>query len=1495
MPPPVSTSDERHASGSAPETEPFSWHDAVLRYAWDRNPRWLAAARGAALEVSAVRDLPEAWAGEEPGTVERLESMLNGEGAAWPEEERNALQVMRADLLARARERVVGRAGARRERAEASCMLGHAFRREGKLSAAASCYRDAEALYRELGPAGDPGDYAWVLGELGSVLRANGDLQGALASWRRMAKVARGRAYEHFRATALGFTGLVLRELGSPLAAERPWRQAYRLFAKAGDQREVAISLLNLGDILSQRGRPRRAARMYRRAVDELRQLDPDIVRFELARALYGVGFGLRARNRYVQEEKVLHECVSLVGDGDDKHRLQAATLWFELGRNQEIRGRLAEAEASCRRSLELFRRNSEPFGPWGSSDRASAVVLRLLGMIEAALGKRHRAEKTLLTALDHWSRVEGSERGAAEVCLELGRVRYALGKYSEATESLDTAAAQYALTGRHAAVVAELRSLLGDAARSLGRYAEAETALRAALDGFAHLDRKRRKTNAPEIAAAWLYLARVLIAVGRDEEAVGPLERAAATYPNQWIAWIGLIDGAMKSGEWSEFRRNRWMRVLDWFVSGLPNSRRYLGSGDQMYEIFDSPMVRSILTRYRSLYSEIGVAFCRLGSAARHRDSHRESFEHYAKAFGSLGRLSFLGWPASIMAVGLRSSERVLIPCICWTRAARRRMYRYVSAFMVERFLGRMLIAEGQFEVAEQVIEPILPDLEASGEAATRFRAALLLANVRRELGLHEAAAASFLQTIGECERDGSREAARVASRAWLGLGSTYSEQERHAEAEEAYGWVFPGGLPADDEEWFLAALAGVGMAAARWKQGRLAEAEAAYRETLSTLGDDPPYHPEFQSGEAVVARLRAGLADVLVEQGRSGEAEEEYRRALGLLYRVSYEFRDWDFARVKLGFGAVLRARGRLEEAHRLYTEALESIERNRAGQRSTASRARLASSFAEDYRRIVALCLELGRTAEAWHWAERGKARRLLDRLEGARPRLTDAQVALYDAWREAEKERAQAEGADGTGLGSSSVAIPSIPLGGSPPRATVIDREEWLRRRVLYEIGSEFVQVDVPPPETLVLHLKALASGRRVLFLQLVPLAVGNAADSSGDAYAVFALPLHEVRDGAPLPLTTFLFHPEPDGVERCVELLESAARLQGERRIALAEAKFDRLVEVLGRTLVQPLLGELAARGITVTASDSLLLVPGGDLHALPLHAAILDDGVPLLARAPVCYLGSASAARELADRVTEDACGKAPHPGEHVAMGPAEPSLYGARRETQMVSDEWRRRGLSAHRYYEEEMTVDRLVEHAGEMRILHLATHSSFRSDDALRSWIRFYGEDLTLGRLISDPSLDFSGMRLCYLSSCESGVSAGRRTEDLEGLVWAFIHAGAWAVHASLWRVDDFTSIEYARAFYSSLGAQATLAEAARDAALAVLGGDKSGQPRSAFYWAPFAMYGIGLAGVDSLPGSRNPSSTKAEVPGENRTMAPDAPGPAADALRRAGTRWY
>jgi CHAT domain-containing protein len=195
-------------------------------------------------------------------------------------------------------------------------------------------------------------------------------------------------------------------------------------------------------------------------------------------------------------------------------------------------------------------------------------------------------------------------------------------------------------------------------------------------------------------------------------------------------------------------------------------------------------------------------------------------------------------------------------------------------------------------------------------------------------------------------------------------------------------------------------------------------------------------------------------------------------------------------------------------------------------------------------------------------------------------------------------------------------------------------------------------------------------------------------------------------------------------------------------------------------------------------------------------------------------------------------------------------------------------------------KWLNQDFTEATLRENIADHRILHLATHGSFNTDNPDNSFLLLgNGKQLTIPTIQSMKNL--AGTHLVVLSACETG-KGGMTSEGMEvaGIGHYFLRSGAKSVMASLWLVNDPATALLMRDFYSNLAtAKLTKAEALRQTQLAFIKGDRttnnftdldrkaSGSPNRAgarpdiptrslsnslahpYYWAPFILIGNGL----------------------------------------------
>jgi CHAT domain-containing protein len=154
--------------------------------------------------------------------------------------------------------------------------------------------------------------------------------------------------------------------------------------------------------------------------------------------------------------------------------------------------------------------------------------------------------------------------------------------------------------------------------------------------------------------------------------------------------------------------------------------------------------------------------------------------------------------------------------------------------------------------------------------------------------------------------------------------------------------------------------------------------------------------------------------------------------------------------------------------------------------------------------------------------------------------------------------------------------------------------------------------------------------------------------------------------------------------------------------------------------------------------------------------------------------------------------------------------------------------------------------------------RMLHLATHGYFNKLNPLLSGLELEPDDSNDGLLEVHEILKLRlNADLVTLSACQTGLGSGYFAEvpagdDFVGLTRAFLHAGSASVLATLWKVDDLSTVKLMESFYRQVrqrgngeGKAIALARAQRE----LWASASYGHP---YFWAPFVLIGAVSEGI-------------------------------------------
>lgn len=140
---------------------------------------------------------------------------------------------------------------------------------------------------------------------------------------------------------------------------------------------------------------------------------------------------------------------------------------------------------------------------------------------------------------------------------------------------------------------------------------------------------------------------------------------------------------------------------------------------------------------------------------------------------------------------------------------------------------------------------------------------------------------------------------------------------------------------------------------------------------------------------------------------------------------------------------------------------------------------------------------------------------------------------------------------------------------------------------------------------------------------------------------------------------------------------------------------------------------------------------------------------------------------------------------------------------------------------------------------------LLHIAAHAELNDQSPWQSALLLGGKRLSAAE-IARGRLD---ARLAVLAACASADGRRLSGEGVLGLASAFLGAGAPAVIATLWPVDDAATAALMERFYAELAAGRSAAAALAGAQAALRTRESTAHP---FFWAGVVLVGDGEAGL-------------------------------------------
>jgi CHAT domain-containing protein len=616
---------------------------------------------------------------------------------------------------------------------------------------------------------------------------------------------------------------------------------------------------------------------------------------------------------------------------------------------------------------------------------------------------------------------------------------------------------------------------------------------------------------------------------------------------------------------------------------------------------------------------------------------------------------------------------------------------------------------------------------------------------------------------------------------------------------------------------------------------QGNHAQALENYQKSLTMY--------EAMGNKDGVARALGNIGVSHKKQGRYSQALDFAERASAIARQIGSFEALWE---ARLNAGLAYRALNQSDQARQAFEEAIAVIETVRvqvAG--GEQEQQRLFEGKLSPYLAMVDLLVAQNNPAEALAFAERAKARALLDVLRTGRVNVAKAMTGS-----EQEQERQ---------LNGQLVSLNTqISREADRPQPDQARLSEFKARLQKARLDFEAFQTNIYAAHP---ELRAQRGEAQPLRLEEASTLLPDAASAlleyvvTGEVTYLFVATKAQGKSGVEAQVFTL-----PIKQAELAKLTESFRRRLAMRNLGI-RASARQLYDLLLKPAQAPLRGKA-----------SLVIVPDDRLWELPFQALLAEGDHYVIENSAVSYAPSLTALREMQARRNRRPPGAAtlsvlafgnPVIGQTTIERDAL-ALRGGKPDPLPEAEEevyalGRLYGAAHSKVYiRAEAREDRVKAEAGRAGILHFATHGTLNNASPMYSYLALARGDKNEDGLLEAWELMRMDLKaeLAVLSACETARGRYGAGEGVIGLTWALFVAGVPSTVVSQWEVESASTRDLMLNFHRQLRAPAakvkvTKAEALRQAALKVMKNPATSHP---FYWAGFVLVGDG--GSDNTP---------------------------------------